>query len=529
MRELEVLLALCKTAHLIEGADCASKLAAQLSSSLSSAIALLPAATPFLNTLTPSPWETLSYNLTYALLSLGSRHGSLQDVVVRSTFTYLANCLKTAKRLLSAVPEEEEAEDRKQLSELAALALSLVGFLDGASPYAQLWDPKARLQVISQIHDLLSEPFLVAIEKASSTIRNSDASDHMLRDWRRYAKRYAAGGRPIGALLLQQAFMSFVASCTSLTDDHGRVLPKVAVLDQYISGVSIAGYDDDAHLTLVKSAGELSSQMIQMLEDESDYLELGSPHQQKLALSVKASAIICFLNCAVIDQNSVDLEILYAWLDETLLNADEMASQELATVTLKAITVVARFQPYAASLNRALLRFIVHTDQTGRTINLAIRSLVQVLQLLSQDTVIGTLYSLGNVLSAGITREKSHPTTFDGADSLAGEPEPSYDSLIQLTVEGMGDLSTTYRNVIRAIAIVATSWNDHKIVALAQSMLLQKISRISVLADVCIIEEGATIGPKSALAEFDLLLKFFSRIYRDAVAQGNHAIVDAVR
>lgn len=529
LRELDVLLALCKSARLIDRPGSATKLATQLASSLSVANGLLPLSTPFLNTLSPSPWEALSYNLTYALFSLGSRHHSLQDVVVRSTSAYLANCHKASKRLLSVVPEDEEAEDNKQMVELSALALSLVGFMDGASPYAQLWDPKARLQVISQIRDILSEPFLVAIETASSTIRNSHSSGYLLRDWRRYAKRYSDGERPIGSLLLQQAFMSFVTSCTALTDDHGRVLRKETVLDQYISGVSIAGYDDDAHLSLVKSAGEVSSQMIQMLDDESDFLRLGSPSQQKLAFSVKASAMACFLNCAVIDQTSVELEILYTWLDETLLHADQMASQELATVTLKAITVVARFQPYAASLNRALLRFIVHTDHSGRTVSLATRSLVQVLQLLSQDTVIGTLYSLGNVLSAGPAREKSYPPTVDdGVENLLTETEPSYDSLIHLTTEGMGDLTTTYRNVIRAIAIIAAGWNDDKIVALAQSMVLQKIGKINVVADVCIIEEAATLGPKCAPAEFHLLLKFFSRIYQESVIQGHHAIVDAV-
>jgi phosphatidylinositol 4-kinase len=535
LRELDVLLALCKAAPSVDHPEHASKLASHLASCLAAVNGLLLPSTPFLNAVTPSPWEALSHGLTTAILALGSRHDSLQDDVLRSTSTFIETAHQTSTELLSVLPEGEEATEGggyNQVAQLASLTVSLVGFLEAASTYAEFWEPDEKLQVISQVRDILSEPFLVAVETASSTVRNSHSSDYVLRDWRRYAKRYAASGRPLGSMLLQRAFMSFVTSCTSPADENGRTLPQEKVLDRYMTNLNTASQYDEDQLAVVKSAVQIATGMIQLVEDGSDYLQLGSTWKQRLAFSIKGSALVCLLNCAVIDQESVDLDLLYSCLEDTLSNPDQMASEELAKVSLRAMTVLARIAPVASNITRALLRFIIHHDQSGSTAAFATRCLADVLHLLSQDTVIGTLYSLGNVITARQTEKGRPPTaiTLNGSPyNVLDETQQSQDSLVLLTNDGDEEASVTHRNVIRAITTIAAGCNDSKIVALVQSMLLQKVGKINVTVDSYIIEEASILGLSSGPDEFKILLKFLARLYRDARVQSNNIVADAVR
>jgi hypothetical protein len=49
-----------------------------------------------------------------------------------------------------------------------------------------------------------------------------------------------------------------------------------------------------------------------------------------------------------------------------------------------------------------------------------------------------------------------------------------------------------------------------------------------VLVDACIVKETATLALNSDEGEFQLLLKFYSRLYRDGLSQNNNLILDAV-
>jgi phosphatidylinositol 4-kinase len=55
-----------------------------------------------------------------------------------------------------------------------------------------------------------------------------------------------------------------------------------------------------------------------VLEDGSDYLQLSSAWQQRLAFSVKAFALEAFLHCMVIDEEIADAETLLGWLEDSL-------------------------------------------------------------------------------------------------------------------------------------------------------------------------------------------------------------------
>lgn len=538
IRELEILLALCKTSPTVSHLDHAARLVSQLSEYLPESHSQLFRSSPFLVGIKPSPWEELTRSLTTALFSLALNHPSLQETAANAVATYLENCAQAVDAIASEPSQRTRVDDYgepKESADIMTFTVSFVGFLEASAPYAHFWTAAQKLDIIKQVQGILSEGFLVAVETASSTIRNSNTSDHVLRDWRRYSRRYAAQGRPLGAMLLQQGFMKFVKACTITTVFGAQTVNDERLLDNYMTGVAIPrGNSDDVEGALVKHLVNAIAEEIHLLEDGSDYLQIGSSWQQELAFSVKASALVGFLNCVILDEESADIELLLSWLEDTLADANQMASFDLATVALKTVASIARLSPSNASnLSRSLLRFIVQGGTTGPIVSVAAQCLARVLNILSQDSIITTLYSLGNVLSPTATStEKSAQYSVDTLENGANpEPyaQPANDSVISLPCNGEEDTTVTHRNVIHAIVTIATSCNDDKITALAQSMLLQKIGKINIVVDACIIQETATLALSNSLTEFQLLLKFYTRLHQEGLAKGHSIILDAVQ
>ncbi|EFR01804.1 phosphatidylinositol 4-kinase STT4 [Nannizzia gypsea CBS 118893] len=537
VRELDVLLALCKAASSVQRGDHAAKLVSLLAGYLPTLHTLRIHSSPFLHTYKPSPWETLTHDVVTALLSLGSRHKSLQDDVHEAIDEYLENCHQATDRL-PAVFDADGAGiqvDSHEFTDVTTLMVSLVGFLRASSEFPHFWAPLDRLAIVKQLHIILSERFLVAVETISSGIRNSRSPDPLLHDWRRYTRQYAADGRPLGSMLLQQAFIAFLKSCTSPVESDGASpLPDDTLLSRYAEGDCVAKTSDPGMTSLVKYAAELAGDQINLLEEGSDYLQVSSTWQQRLAFLVKALSVMCSINCIMVDQDSVDLDLLFTSLDNTIADPDQMMNRDLATVVLKAAVVLARLSRGSANgLTRSLLRFIVQNGQSSPVVALAAQCLAQNLRLLSQDTVIGTLYSLGNVLSSGSAADKATTALTAEASngyshSIETRGPPTNESFLSLAIDGEGDTSITARNVVHAIVTIATSSEDSKIVALAQSILVQKIGKVNVVVDAYIIQETAALSLKSEPAEFRLLLKFYSRLLRDTFAQGNNLILEAI-
>ncbi|KAM5451275.1 Phosphatidylinositol 4-kinase stt4 [Microsporum audouinii] len=536
IRELDVLLALCKAAGSVQRADHAAKLVSLLVNRLPTIYTLRVHSSPFLHTYRPSPWETLTHDVVAALLSLGSRHKSLQNDVYEAIDAYLENCHQATERLPAVIDAEGTGMhvNSHESTDLAALMVSLVGFLRASSEFPHFWAPLDRLAIVKQLHIILSERFLVAVETISSGIRNSRSPDPLLHDWRRYTRQYAADGRPLGSMLLQQAFMAFLKSCTSPVQRDGTQLSDDTLLSRYADGGYAVKTSDRGMTSLVRYAAEIAGDQINLLEEGSDYLQVSSAWQQRLAFLVKTLSIMCSINCIMVDQDSVDLDLLFTSLESTITDAEQMVNRELATVVLKAAVILARLsRGSAAGLTRSLLRFIVQNGQSSPVVALAAQCLAQNLRLLSHDTVIGTLYSLGNVLSSGPTVDKTATTlTADSGttypQSIEPRPHPTNESFLSLAIDGEGDSSITARNVVHAIVTISTNSEDSKIVALAQSMLVQKIGKVNVVVDAYIIQETAALSQKSEPAEFRLLLKFYSRLLRDTFAQGNNLMLEAI-
>lgn len=529
LRELDVLLALCKAAPSVASLDEATRLTEQLGAYLSESHTQLLAPSPFLRDIKPSPWEALTSDLAEALLILAENHPELHENVSKHIDAYIYN----VRQAVGAIhpPRQQDEDDfgnGEEAAEIASITVSLAGFFKVASQYIYFWTIDGRHELVKSIQAILSEPFLVTLETASSTIRNSTGSEHIFRDWRKYSKRYAAAGRPLGAMLLQKGFMQLVVACSStlVSEESSHRRP---MLERFASGVNIPRVSgDDSYSSFVQTLTDVVTDEIRVLEDGSDYLQLSSAWQQRLACSVKADALTGFLDCMVFDEEIADSDVLMGWLEETLADQIQMSDEPLAAVVLKAMAVTAKATPNsAASLARLLMKFIVRDGARTTTVATAAQCLAEVLQLLSQDAVITTLYSLGNVLTGTSGGDKTgHQSTLSPESN--GEIVNANASVLSFSLGSDDESTSAYRNVVHAIVIIAVHCNDVKIIALAQSILLQKIGRISLTVDACIIQESAVLSAKGHQSDLKLLLKLYARLSHDFLLQDKQLILDAV-
>ena len=516
--------------------DNAEKLTASIAVYLPECHTQLFAPSPFLHEIKPSPWEALSYNLTSALLGLSVSHQSLEDEVKAKIDLYIQNCLgavDSLPSLLTSADEPEQDGDHQEATEAAAITLSLVGFLRAISEHAKIWTPAEQLQLIQRLKEVLTEPFLTGVEAAASLIRSSAGPEGSLHSMKRYMKRYAAMGQPVGAMLLQQAFINFVLASTSLlVTSTGDGNP----LEQYLSGSNLSrSHEHDVDDQMIEYLVDVITGVLKVLEEGSDYLQLGSSWQQRLALAVKASALEAFTYCMVVDEDIADADVLFSWLDETLVNPAHMADDRLAKVVAHSVAAIAMYIPESASsLARLLLRFIVQGTSQVKAVQVAAESLAYILRLLSQDAIITTLYSLGNVLSSNTAPDKqtiAHSVSPEGkhhSELSSYNNRERAGSVISLSLSGDEETSNVCGNVAKAMVTIARSCNDSKILALTQSQILQKIGKINVFIDTRLIEESAALSVGNQEMEFRGLLRFYSRLNQDSLGTNNHPITEAV-
>ncbi|KAL6878598.1 phosphatidylinositol-4-kinase [Trichoderma novae-zelandiae] len=537
IREFEVLLALCKTAPNIQSSQSAQKLSYRLIPYMLDIHTQVFVASPFFRKIEPSPTESLAFHVTAALLSLGNNYRELHEEISNGIWHFANDCIKVAENVLSPHVGDPENPHLDDAIRTATVALALVGFLDAVSAQADFWRGDGRLYLIQKIRQLLSEPFLVAVETAISTIRNSLSSDRDVKEWKRHLRHYAASGRPLGAMLLQRSFMWLVLASSSLMVADGAHLRTTHILDILMSkdGNPKAGSSLDAEtdISSVETYTGLAIEQMHYVEAGADFVRLGAHSQQQLAFAVKSAAMITYLNCALLNEEIADADILTTWLQEALEDSLQMTDETLASTVLQCLALSCRIAPaFSSTVSRVLPRFLVQTVPQGSTVAVASKSLAYVLRLLSKDAVISTLYTLGNVLSPG-----SDAAMALQANGTAGEANlvPVYanrhstGSAISLQMNGEEETAIIYGNVVQAICGIAAACEDEKITALAQSMLLQKLDKVNVSVDTQVIAGAATLALSGGQLEFRSLLKLYSRICHIGVVEKKDFLLGSVR
>jgi phosphatidylinositol 4-kinase len=387
IHELEAVLALCKAAPYVEAQDVAGPLLERLASYLPIVYAQTLLPSPSLRALEPSPYELLSYSLASAVLSLGTRHG-LQTQAAAALHSYVEGWTSTAGHLSADQFDEDDRDDYPADGELARVmtqGLSLLGFLNAAAEHARFWNSYQRLQFVEHVRAALSEQFLIAFETALSIVRNARSHQHGLRDWKRYAKHYAAAGRPLGGMILHDAFLKLVAASASVLVEGPQRRQSDDILHHLRaskpSGPAVADAGDDA---LADGLTRIAVEEMEFLKSDLDYLQrVASAWQQRQASSVKAKVLITYLCCSVYDEDIADADLLNAWLENVLDDPAQTADHDLSSTVLKSMAILAKVSPpLASSLGRSLPRVIVQGNFDHRTTPVAADALAAVLSLL---------------------------------------------------------------------------------------------------------------------------------------------------
>ncbi|QPC75655.1 hypothetical protein HYE68_006407 [Fusarium pseudograminearum] len=538
IREFEVLIALCKTAPKIKSSQSAQRLSYQLFPYILEAHVQLFVPSPFFRKIDPSPTEALAFHVTGALLALGINYDDLQETVTDKIWSFVNSCRRASESIISPQAGDPENPHLEDAIRTVTIAVALLGFLDAAAAQADFWRSGGRLALIKKIREILSEPFLIAVETALSTIRNCHSQDREVKEWKRYLRQYASSGRPLGAMLLHKSFAHFVVSSTSLMVKDPASLRQSHVLDIYISqGESlrdIASITLEAEFKTVEDYAVLAVEEIQYIEGGADFIRMGSPDQQSLAYAVKAAALISYLNCALLNEDAADPEILMNWLQETLDDDVQMADQTLASVTLRCLALICQISPsFSSNVSRILPRFIVQDAPQKNIVTIASNSLAYALKMLSKDAVIGTLYTLGNVLSPGSDQGFANDQ-IDGTASETGlnpiyARRQSIGSSISVQLYGEKETAIVSGNVVQTICGIAAAFQDEKITALAQSMLQQKLEKVNTGVDARIISGAAALALEGGQLEFRSLLKLFSKLCHTGVVDNQLFLLEAVR
>ncbi|KAI1083072.1 hypothetical protein F5B20DRAFT_444898 [Whalleya microplaca] len=538
IREFEVLLALCKAAPMVQSSQSAQKLVDQLIPYVLDAHAQTFAPSPSFTKIDPSPIEALTSNLTAALLSLGKNYDDVHESVSDNIWALLAALRTAIQGIVPPKSDEYVEQSLEDAIRIATIAISLMGFLDAAAAQVDFWRTGGRLALIQRVRNLLSESFLTSVDGAFSTIRNAHGSDRHAKEWKRFLRHYAHQGRPLGPILLQRSFMWLLVSATSLLIADVKVLRDAHILDLLMAkdGMLKPGSPSspDADFRSIETYASIAQEEMERLDAAADFIQLGSISQQKLASEVKASAMISFLNCIVLNEEAADPEILIGWLQESMDDPAQMLDETLASAVLKSMAILSRILPnFAPTVTRLLPRFIVQTAPSASIVAVASKCLAFALHLLSEDAVITTLYTLGNVLSPGTDQTAPNASSSElraGGIELSNiyQGRPSTGSEISLEIKGEEDNTAAYSNIVQAICSIAKMCDDEKITALAQAMLLQKLSKVNHFVDSHIIKGASVLSLSGGQLEFRSLLKMFSRLCRTALADNNIAILDAV-
>jgi phosphatidylinositol 4-kinase len=495
------------------------------------------APSPFFRKIEPSPTETLSFHVAAALLSLGTHHSVVRQTVSDTISAFLNSCAQ-ATESVSRADDDDDDDPRtfEDATRTATIAIALLGFLDAACAQADFWRSGGRLGLVMRVRDLLSQPFLVAVEAAFSTIRNASSHYRQTKEWKRWVRHYDDVDRPLGAMLLQRSFMRLLVAATSLLVADEDALRDAHVLDVIMSGNGLrrplTGRSAEADFRSVELYATVAIDQMNYLESSADFDSL-SPAKQRLAFSVKACALISYLNACTLNDEAADSEIMMGWLEDAMNDSAGMADEELASVVLKSMALLCKVSPsYAVHVSRLLPRFIVQSRAGSHLVAVASKSLAFVLQRLSTDAIITTLYTLGNVLGPGNDRPIANgAVNVDSQDvSHVYGAGHATGSSISLQTTSEEESAIVQGNVVQAICEIASASKDEKITGLAQTMLAQKIVKITspLALDARIFIGAATLALNGGQAEFRYLLKRYSAAAHHAIVEKKDGVLQAV-
>jgi len=478
--------------------------------------------------------------LSNAVFSIGQRHATLRPKAAKMLYSHLDKALQLASgyaRLISKTDDEAESSfDGQEVSGICRLSVCILSFLEVATQHARFWGYDEQLRIISTYESILSHDFLLVTEAASSSLRNRPSDHSEIGIWKNYQRYCSAQGHPLGASSLRLSFMALNEACAAMLTPVVPNTPLKMVLPALLShpGSLKRSFEAD-EMALAEKIGGIAAEEINKFDEGSDYLRMGSTWQHRSAYALKASAISCYLLCSINTDDEADLETLMVWLEAVLADSGEVSDETLACVTLRSLAVMARISTAIASkMARSLPRFLSSKPLPSVVASVAAESLVCVLKVTPQDTVITTLYGLGNTLSntSAVDTTVNSATLFNDPmmdnNQYATYRSTNNQSNISIVLKDGDDSSTIYTAVIMAIVEVSKGFRDTTISGLALSILVQKVGKINASADLSILTQVAGVAVNLSIQDFRALLRLYVRITADGIKQGSESMIEAV-
>ncbi|KAI9718337.1 MAG: phosphatidylinositol-4- kinase [Chrysothrix sp. TS-e1954] len=538
-REFETILAVSGAVRSECPLSRATRLLAQLSPYVLRACSQRLRPSPHFRSLAVSPWQLLSAAVVGGLLQLGLAVPAVRGDAVSASTGYLRTCADQAVQLRAAtsVDSSKDANIQSLQKSLDVLALgtSLLGFLDVATRNPGVWSSLEQCEILHHLNNIISESFLLMFEAAISEVRDSSINLQVVRDWKFYLGCYSFQGTLLGAMLMRHAYVRLAESFASLKVTNDPSLQRKEVMQSLIDQ-PLREAPQDGSLQLIGVLAETAARVIVDLEEGYDYLSLGSSLQQRLLAAVKSSALACFTYCYIANEDAAEKQVLLTWLDSTLEDPVQTADTQLACTTLRCLAVLANTQKDVAfSLTRSIPRHLMQGVTEADISSAAADCLLISLKNVPQDAMITTLYALGNSLKP---RHAIDPGTravmFDDPDNddLAGDPVHRYAqhaSTTSLTFSESTESAIVQSAIVHAIVVVAKGLKDKKTTALAIPMLVQKVGKLSLAADLKIISETAILAVDAGGQDFQALLRLYDRLSREALSQRNEPIMRAVQ
>ena len=471
------------------------------------------------------------------MVELGTQHPALRKQVAHTISRYVDNCLVLASHVIKAGPDglaqKDGVQDRQRLLDVVVLITSILGFLKASAANASFWTPDERLELLTSFQSILSEDFLISIESALSTIRNARAPN--AQQLKHHVKQFTSPGRPLGALLLRQGLAEFVEACAALLVVKPDAVNNEGLLLTLMSDRTDQKDLQHWNMALSQKVAELAEHEIAMFDEGSEYLRLESSGQQFRVHAVKASSLRSFLCCALVHEDAANQENLMSWLQSTLADSTQIVDKTLARTALQCMGILAKSSSsIAAELLRSLPRFLVRGPKTASVATTAADALLVVLRLASPDTVITTLYSLGNSLTAS-RNAQSNPAYVLSGDQGSDSPEDitanghlGHRSAVSLAPSNYEMAFRNHSGVILAIVHIARGFGDPKITALCLSMLIQKVGKGDSAIDLKITTEAAALASESGVTEFRALLRLYDRLSHEGIHKRNEPLLAAV-
>ncbi|SCU83109.1 LADA_0C09648g1_1 [Lachancea dasiensis] len=447
--------------------------------------------------------------------------------------------------------------------------LSLMGFMEG-----MIFEEGQGLasMLVPTLRHFMTEEFLCAVEIAT---RSSSSKDVLMY--------YFDNDREVSALLfcelLERLQVTYV--CQLLAVPEGKSLDEFLLEVQHTHAKND---DSDLYKEFDKMIDKHKGPLLEMcafsfkqlseIEQGAKYIDFSSQTRLETALRSKAH-MLKILALGMFLQ--YEFEEVTQVVRDTVMSLPTNGCAFKTPLLATAVAVASLMNFFTEAVSADLLRvfpMLVATKNLSRvTISEISTAFAKGLAPLTEDTIVGTIYTINNLLALAqdgqpiptikgrrLTTSLDNEHDFErmisqrparsntvatfqslqklklsdiipsSSESNSRGAEHDRSSLAQEEEGGhrVHDHEELFQNIITAITCIASIYNDQSITALTITMLTQKYGSISPSLNSEILQGLAHLALKVTTSEFNLLMKFFNAVTNHALEIKDTSIINSI-